>query len=278
MGSTLDGQVMMVAGGASGLGRAVVRRFLAEGATVAVVDWSADKLAALEEEAGGSGRTLAVRGDVRSHDDGRRALDAVEQRFGRLDGLVSTVGIVDYVASFREYGPERFMEAFGEVMGINAGGPVLLALLAAPLLRDSRGSITFTLSTSAFYPPASGPAYGMSKAALTMAVRQMALDLAPEVRVNGVVPGAVLDTDIRGPESLGQTDREPAMTEPGGEAAAAALSPLGLAPRGEDYAGLYVLLANRRDAAVATGSILFWDSGTALLGHGQLLSRRQPAD
>jgi len=276
------GQVVLVAGGASGLGRAVAGRFLAEGASVAVFDRSADKLAELAdawhgaEDVSAGTSLLTLAGDVRSHDDNRRVVDEVERRFGRLDALVITVGIVDYMASFRDYRPEDWMGAFGEVMAVNAGGPVLLSLVAAPLLAASRGSITFTLSTSAFWPPASGPVYGMSKAALVMAVRQLALDLAPEVRVNGVVPGAVLDTDIRGPESLGQEARVSGLTKPGAGDAIAADSVLGRAPTGDDYAAVYVLLASHRDAAVATGSIISWDAGISLLGHGQLLARRQP--
>jgi NAD(P)-dependent dehydrogenase (short-subunit alcohol dehydrogenase family) len=268
----LSGETALVAGGASGLGLAVARRFVSEGAQVAVFDRATDKLAALVEE---ERAILAIPGDVRSPDDCTRAIHEVIATFGRLDSLLITVGIVDFVSSFQDYSATEFLAAFREVMDVNVAGPMTLALLASSLLEESRGNITFTLSTSAAFAPASGPVYGMSKAALVMGVKQLAIDLAPEVRVNGVVPGAVTDTDIRGPEVLGQMQMTSRLASPEGTEAARRASVLGIAPTGADYAGLYVLLASRRDGRVATGSVITWDGGTSLVGHGHLLERRR---
>jgi len=263
-----SGQVALVVGGASGLGRAVVHRFAAAGASIAVFDRHQAKLEQLARDVPGPILTFA--GDVRTLADQQDCVERVVDSFGGIDALIFTVGVVDYIGSYRDYDIAAFGAAFDEVFAINTRGPVQFTLVAAESLRQRRGSVTFTLSTSAFFAPASGPVYGMSKAALVMAVRQLALDLAPEVRVNGVVPGAIFDTDIRGPAALGQEQTESRLKEIGAaETHGISRNPLRTAAKGDNYAGVYLFLAGP-DAAVATGSIISWDTGSGLVGHAQV--------
>jgi cis-chlorobenzene dihydrodiol dehydrogenase/cis-1,2-dihydrobenzene-1,2-diol dehydrogenase len=201
----LRGVRALVVGAGSGLGLAVALRFAEEGAQVAIFDRNATKLVALGSRLGD--RAVTVHGDVRDLADQRKAVERVTEVWGGLDALVVTVGIVDFVDGFDRYEPDRFAAAFDEVMAVNVRGPVSFALVASEAQQPStNASTTLTLSTSAWHVPASGPVYGMGKAALQLAVRQLALDFAPRIRVNGVVPGAILDSDIRGPESLTQAD------------------------------------------------------------------------
>src|SRR5450432_4531094 len=79
----LDGEIVLITGGASGLGRGIVERFVEEGARLAVLDRSAERLAALA--AAFPGRVETIAGDVRSIADNQRAVDACVARFGRLD-------------------------------------------------------------------------------------------------------------------------------------------------------------------------------------------------
>jgi 2,3-dihydroxy-2,3-dihydrophenylpropionate dehydrogenase len=265
-GDALSGMSTLVAGGASGLGRAVALRFLAEGADVAAFDRDAEGLERLADDS--AGRVVPIVGDVTDLEAQRRGCATVERVAGRLDALVFTVGVVDFVPGYLSYNHESFGAAFDEVMAINVRGPVSMSLVAHPMLRRSaNASITFTLSTSAIHVPSSGPVYGLAKAALAQAVRQLAAELAPVVRVNGVVPGAIVDSAIRGPAALGQSDTpSPRLTAPDAGDRVAAANLVAFGPRGDDYAGLYVLLASPA-GRVATGGVIPWDTGLGVLGH-----------
>jgi NAD(P)-dependent dehydrogenase (short-subunit alcohol dehydrogenase family) len=256
----------LVAGGASGLGLAVATRFADEGARVAVFDRDEEKLAALEAARGGDIAT--IRGDITRLDDQRTGLATTKDALGGLDALVVTTGIVDFVDGYDAYDVESFQAAFEEVMAVNVRGPLSLTMLARDLMRSSvNASITFTLSSSAMSVPTSGPVYGLAKSALLIAVKQLAAEFAPEIRVNGVVPGAVLDSGIRGPTALRQAGTGSARLQAENAAELVARGNLvGFAPSGADYAALYVLLASRH-GRVATGGVIPWDTGLQVVGH-----------
>lgn len=97
-------------------------------------------------------------------------------------------------------------------------------------------------------------------------IRQLAYELAPAVRVNGVAPGPI-ETDLRGPDALGQAERSIASV--GLSKVAAPNVPLGKVPATADYAGGYVFLASRRDSRPATGGVLKLDAGIAVRGIGR---------
>jgi NAD(P)-dependent dehydrogenase (short-subunit alcohol dehydrogenase family) len=261
----LDGQAVLLTGGGSGLGRAIVERFIAEGAQVAFLERNPAKVDAVSTEMPG---VLGIAGDIRNPADSEQAVAAVVERFGGLDCLIGTAAITDYLPTFSGYDRERLTPAFDEVLHTNVLGHILVATAARDALVRSRGSIILTLSTSGIYPGGQGAMYSVSKAALTMVVKQLAYELAPAVRVNGVVPGVVADSDIRGPEALGQQADTPTSLFPGLQDAARQMNPLRICPPGSAYAGFYVTLASRRDGLVGTGAILNWDSGIGLIGHG----------
>ncbi len=261
----LDGQVVLLTGGGSGLGAAIVSRFAAEGAQVAFLEKDKAKVDAVSGSLPG---VVGIEGDIRDPAASERAVAEVLDRFGRLDCLVGTAAITDYLPTFSGYERERLTPAFDEVLHTNVLGHVLVATAAREALVASHGSIIFTLSTSGTYPGGQGAMYSVSKAALTMVVKQLAHELAPRVRVNGVVPGVIGDSDIRGPVALGQENETPTTIFPGLQEAARQMNPLQICPPGSAYAGLYVTLASRRDGTVGTGAILNWDSGIGLVGHG----------
>lgn len=122
-----------------------------------------------------------------------------------------------------------------------------------------------TLSTSGFYPGASGPLYTFSKHAGAGLVRQLAFEYSPDARVNAVIPGGISGSDLRGPVALGPEgislktlDRDAQVAE---------MTPLRRMPRDEEYPPIYVLLAGK-ESTLATGSFVFWDGGLGLVGHG----------
>ena len=200
----LDGEVALVTGGASGLGRAIVDRFVAEGARVAVLDRSAEGLDVLRREHGE--RVVVTQGDVRDAEANERAVSECVAAFGKLDCAIANAGIWDYSRLLVDLDPDTVAAGFDELMGVNAKGPLLLARASLPALVRSSGSFLVTISNAGFYPDGGGALYTMSKHALVGLVRQLAFEWAPAVRVNGIAPGPI-ETDLRGPASLGMAER-----------------------------------------------------------------------
>lgn len=252
MSRELDGKVALITGSASGIGRAVAQRYLDEGAKVVGLDRSETVLN------GDAGSThLSLVGDVRQPLANQRAVDLALSRFGKLDVFVGNAGIYDNRRAFRTFAPEELEAAFDELFGIDVKGYMLGALCAASALSASRGCIIFTSSVSGTHPGFGGALYVAAKHAINGLTRQLALELAPEVRVNAVAPGYV-PTDLRGIDSIGQQRHE------AGPAAADLL--LQAIATADDYAAAYVFLASDASARIATGSVLALDGGASLKG------------
>ncbi len=259
----LEGQVAIVTGGGSGLGRAIVSRFVAEGAHVAVLDRSAERLAELSTQFGAA--VLGVHGDVRSLVDNETAVNACEKTFGRLDCAIGNAGLWDYSMPLVDLPADAIDAAFDELFHVNVKGCLLLARAAAPALVRSEGSLLYTVSNAGFYPAGGGPLYTSTKHALVGLIRQLAYELAPYVRVNGVAPGGI-HTDLRGPMALQMEARSIAdMNLP---SSADRWVPIGRLPTPEEYAAAYVFFASRSEAAPATVSVLNFDGGVGIRGLG----------
>ena len=106
----LDGQTALITGGASGLGEAIVARFIEEGANVGVLDRSAEGCAALADRYGE--RIVCTTGDVREYADNEAAVAAAVDRFGGLDAAIGNAGIWDYNVSLVDLPAEK---ALGEL-------------------------------------------------------------------------------------------------------------------------------------------------------------------
>ncbi|MEM8767265.1 MAG: 3-(cis-5,6-dihydroxycyclohexa-1,3-dien-1-yl)propanoate dehydrogenase [Pseudomonadota bacterium] len=259
----LDGQVAIVTGGASGLGAAIVARLIKDGARVGVLDRSEAGCEALAAEYGD--RVCCLRGDVRPYEDNAAIVAKTVETFGALDVAIGNAGIWDYNASLVDLPVERLAEAFDELFHINVLGYLMLAKAALKPLVQSKGSMIFTVSNAGFLPAGGGPLYTGTKHAVVGLIRQLAYELAPHVRVNGVAPGAIA-TQLKGPESLGMDERR----FPGERMAenAASFVPIGAMPTPEDYAGAYVFFASREDNVPATGTVLNHDGGFGIRGLG----------
>jgi 2,3-dihydroxy-2,3-dihydrophenylpropionate dehydrogenase/cis-2,3-dihydrobiphenyl-2,3-diol dehydrogenase len=149
------------------------------------------------------------------------------------------------------------------VFHLNVKGYLLAAKAALEALQTSHGSIIFTVSSAGFWPGGGGPLYTASKHALVGLVKQLAYELAPTVRVNGVAPGGMA-TDLRGPRSLGMDGLSWGNLPVDG--IIERLSPLGHGFAAADYTGHYVLLASRENARTVTGSIHNCDGGMGVRG------------
>lgn len=182
--------VALVTGAARRLGAAIARRLHAAGHDLALHyrdsgEDMAALVAALERDRPGS--TLALQADLADYDRLPELVAHTVGRFGRLDALVNnasafsptplgTITPADWDAQFL----------------VNARAPVILAQAAAPHLRAARGAIVNLVDIYAERPLRDHIVYGMSKAALVAATHALALELAPQVRVNAVAPGAIL--------------------------------------------------------------------------------------
>jgi NAD(P)-dependent dehydrogenase (short-subunit alcohol dehydrogenase family) len=256
----LAGRRALVVGAGSGIGRAVVDAFLAEGAQVAALERDAAKCTALADALPAVPVTV---GDATTRAANDAAVAAAVAAFGGLDVLVSCVGIFDFYRSIEDLDADMIDTAFDEIFSVNVRSMLHSVKAALPALKQSgSGSIVLTESTSAYYAGRGGVLYVGSKFAVRGLVTALAHDLAPEIRVNGVAPGGTLNTDLRGLPSLGLSDRSLGAT-PGRAADMAARVPLGVALTSEDMAWSYVFLASSRARGV-TGTSVHPDAGAGV--------------
>jgi NAD(P)-dependent dehydrogenase (short-subunit alcohol dehydrogenase family) len=256
----LDGQVALVTGGGSGIGRAVVARFIAEGARVGVLDRVPDRAAELTSEFGAA--VAAITGNVAEIADNKRAVSETVEAFGRLDILVGNAGIFDNFLSLAEFPEEDLSEACEELFGVNVKGCILGAKAALPELLKTDGSMVFTASVAGSNSGGGGPLYTASKHAVVGLIRQLAAELGPRIRVNGVAPGGTM-TDLRGLSVLRQ-DGTSQFADPSTEERLRSGNPLQIVLAPGDLAGAYVFLSSRTNARGITGTILTVDAGATL--------------
>ena len=261
MSGWLDGKRALVVGAGSGIGRAVVDAFRAEGARVAVLERDAEKCAALRAELTD---VPIVQGDATRRAANEAAVQAALDRFGGLDVLVCCVGVFDFYRGLAEMDADALDAAFDEIFAVNVKSYLHAVKAAMPELRAARGAVILTESTSAYYPGRGGVLYVASKFAARGLVTALAHELAPEVRVNGVAPGGTLGTDLRGLDSLGLAARRLDDT-PDRAADLAARTPLNVALSGGDHAWAYVYLASERARGV-TGTVIHSDGGIGVKG------------
>lgn len=259
----LEQQTAVVTGGASGIGRAVVDRFVAEGANVVV----ADLASVAEPPPGWAGRVEQVSADVSTFEGNLSAVERALEAFGSLDVFVANAGLNDAFTPLLGLEPGALADAFDQIYAVNVKGLLLGCRAAVPRLVESRGSVIVTLSNSSFYPDGGGPIYVSSKHAALGIVRQLAHELAPAVRVNAVAPGGTR-TDLRLPPAMGLEDGQPrrAMTSPEVESMIEAVTPLAIAALPSDHTGAYVLLADREDSRTITGAVISTDGGLGVRG------------
>lgn len=240
--------VALITGAAKRIGAAIACALHAAGYDVALhCRRSRVELDALiaQLEAARPRSTLALQGDLADVERLPALVEATLTRFGRLDALVNNASEF-FATPLGTVTPAQWDTLFAS----NARAPFFLAQAAAPALRAARGAIVNLVDIYAERPLANHAVYSMAKAALAMATRALALELAPEVRVNGVAPGAIL-----WPESgKGETER----------AALLARTPLARTGEPDEIAGAVLWLL--RDARYTTGEIVRVDGGRTLGG------------
>jgi NAD(P)-dependent dehydrogenase (short-subunit alcohol dehydrogenase family) len=256
----LDGQVALVTGGGSGIGRAVVERYVEEGALVAVMDRVPGR--GEELRAGFGDQVTAISGDVSRLDDNKRAVAETVAAFGRLDIFVGNAGVLDGFLRLADLAEASIAAACDELFAVNVKGCILGAKAALHELEKNKGCMIFTASGAGFTSAGGGVIYTASKHAVVGIIRQLAVELGPNIRVNGVAPGGTM-TDLRSVAALQLEDRSQ-FALPGAAERIAAGNPLQLALDPADLAGAFVFLASRANARGITGSVVSVDAGSTL--------------
>lgn len=256
----LDGKVAFVTGGGSGIGAATCKRFGREGARVATISRT---LAEVEETAEAvrqsGGEALALEGDISNPDDVQRAVQRIEDAWGRLDIVFAHAGVNGVWAPVEELPPEEWQKT----VAINLNGTFYTIHYTVPLLKRQGGAIIVTASINGTrkFTSWGASAYASTKAAQVALTKMTALELAKhKVRVNAVCPGAI-DTQID--ENTDKRDVESAAEPvelPDGNV------PLtdGEPGRSEQVAELVLFLASER-AGHITGTEVFIDGAESLL-------------
>jgi NAD(P)-dependent dehydrogenase (short-subunit alcohol dehydrogenase family) len=183
-GSPGDGAVALVTGGASGIGRATVERFVDGGWRTAALDVA---------PAGAPGGVFVLEADVRSPAACGFAVHSVVDRYGRIDVLVNAAGVwlegpVEDVA----------VEDWDRVIDVNLKGTFLMCRAAIPALRTASGSIVNVASDAGLQANRGAAVYCASKGGVVLFTKTLALDLATDgIRVNAVCPGDVMTPMLR---------------------------------------------------------------------------------
>jgi NAD(P)-dependent dehydrogenase (short-subunit alcohol dehydrogenase family) len=263
----LEGEVALITGGGSGIGRAVVERYVEEGARLGVVDIVQERLDELSAKHGN--RITCILGDVTTVEGNRRAVAQTVAAFGKIDVFVANAGLGDAFRELVDIPEEDVEKTYDEIFGLNVKAVIIGARVVLPELLKTEGSIIVTLSNSSFYPDGGGVMYIGSKHAALGVVRQLAHEFAPYVRVNGVSPGAT-KTDIRMPASFGLDERGQRIrthTHPSNsDREVERCTPLRMHAWPEEHAGAYVLCASRRDGRAMTGSVVNTEAGLGIRG------------
>ena len=246
----LSGKVILITGGASGIGEATVRLFCAEGARVAIIDRdqrAGDALAQELTARGGNAHCIAT--NLTIEEDCRRAVVETVRHFGRLDAVVNNAGVNDGIGL--EASPAEFMGSLQK----NLFHVFAVTHFARAHLTASRGAIVNISSKVAVTGQGQTSGYAAAKGGVNALTREWALALAPEgVRVNCVVPAECLTPQY---EKWFNSLPDPIGTR----AAVEKLVPLGARmTTAQEIAAAVVFLASPASSHT-TGQLLFVDGG-----------------
>jgi NAD(P)-dependent dehydrogenase (short-subunit alcohol dehydrogenase family) len=252
----LSNRVVLLTGGATGIGHAIALDMAAAGATIAIGDTNVDGGQATAEEIRSAGGTASFRScDVADAEQVAALVDGAVAEFGQLDVLVNDAGISGGSRRLHELD----IDAWDRTIAVNLRGTFLCARAAIPhLLQRPRSAMINIASTYGMIGAPLAASYCASKGAIINLTRQLAVDYTPDgLRVCAICPGYI-DTDMGGHRaSLPAAERAAAQAR---REANAALQPIGRQAQPQEVARVATFLASD-DASFMSGSIVTVDGG-----------------
>jgi NAD(P)-dependent dehydrogenase (short-subunit alcohol dehydrogenase family) len=255
-----DGKVVIVTGGALGIGKATALAFAAAGAAVAIADVNETAgSATVEAIQAAGGQALLVVGDLANASVCQQVVRQTVERFNRLDILFNNVGIQPQ-ASYANV-EDTTEEMWDAIVDVNLKSYFLMSKYAIPSIRkQGGGAIVNTASVQGLQSQRLVPAYAASKGGVLSLTRQMALDYAREhIRVLAVCPGTI-DTEMVRASAAREPDGIEEALERYGKS-----HPLGRIGQGQDIANVVLFLASEQ-ASFMTGEYVCVDGGYNALG------------
>ena len=255
---SLEGKVALITGGGKGIGEAIAKRFVSEGAKVCITGRNQN---ALDSVAGAlaPGSVATCAGDVSVYEDVQRMVETAVTFGGRLDVLVNNAGI-DPAGAVADLDPE----VWRKVLDVNLTGPFLVMKAAIPHMLSAGGGSIINISSLGGVRCLPGmPAYAASKAGLIMLTKQAALDYGPhKIRCNVVCPGATRTKMLEG--SLAPLAETLKTDVDGVFSHISSTVPLRRVATPEEITGVCNYLASD-DSTFMTGAVLLIDGGAAVV-------------
>ena len=244
-------RIVVVTGGAKGIGRAICETFAANGDTVVILDREAEEAAEVASSLGAHHRAIAV--DLSKEVEIKAAFAQIARDFGRVDVLVNNAAIADRFMPVSEQSADYLTS----VLDINLTGAFIVLQQALALMPKPGGVILNLGSINTFLPFAPRHAYGASKAGIDMLTRCIAAELGPVgVRTATIAPGYIRTPGVAALEEDGKIDALKIRRR----------IPMGDLGRPQDIADAALFLAST-EASYMTGAILYVDGGWTAFGN-----------
>jgi meso-butanediol dehydrogenase/(S,S)-butanediol dehydrogenase/diacetyl reductase len=254
----LKGKTALITGGGTGIGAAIAKRFVSEGAKVCITGRRREKLEHVAKSLP-SGSVETCSGDVTKQDDVKHMVEKTAAFGGKIDVLVNNAGF-DKGGSIKDIDPELWRE----IIETNLTGPFLLMKETIPYMeKNGGGSIINIASLAGMRCLPNMPGYCSSKAGLIMLTQQAALDYSPAgIRCNAVCPGGVrtemLENSLSDLQKIANTDIDGVFK------IASANVPIRRFAKPDEITGICVYLASD-ESSFTTGSSILVDGGASIV-------------
>ena len=241
----LEGKVAIITGSTSGMGRDTAKRFAAEGAKVVVTGRNEERAKAVVDDIkAAGGDAISVIADMAIVDDIQKIFDETMAAYGTVDILFNNAGLLSVTPLM-----EMTKEEWDKVFDVDVYAALRLTQLVAPVMKEKgKGSIINTCSVASYAAHFGFVGYISSKHAMAGLTKSMAFELGPEIRCNGIAPGAIHTAMV---DSIGGVEALQMMVDG---------APMKRVGQGEDIAALALFLASD-ESEFTDGQIIRCDGG-----------------